>query len=118
MDSTCPGWGEQARSYSAVRLGTGEVEVMDLMPARSPDLNTDEAIRAWVRAGATANTCPGTAANVQAQVAHFLDGLKGRTAEVQSRCRTTLRALAEGLAPALPVQALEVHHVEPTCALG
>ncbi len=29
-DSTCPGWGEQARYYSAVCLETGEVEHMEL----------------------------------------------------------------------------------------
>ncbi len=30
VDSTCPRWGEQASSYSAVCLETGEVEVMEL----------------------------------------------------------------------------------------
>jgi hypothetical protein len=28
-------------------------------------------------------------------MAHFLDGLKGRAGEVQSRCRTKLQALVE-----------------------
>ncbi len=170
VDSTCPRWGEKAGSYSAVCLGTGEVEAMGLTgtsssatsaaflqqlranhagplivirdngpahggeavrdylatpgnglrllrpPARRPDFNADEAIWAWGREGVTANTCPGATADVRAQVAHSLDGLKGRTGEVPSRCRTGVQALAEGLAPALPVEALEVHHGDPTCA--
>jgi transposase len=86
------------------------------LPAYSPDFNADEAIWAWVREEVTANTCLGTTAKVQEAMARFLAGLKGRTAEVQSRCRTTLQALAEGLAPAPPGHAREGYHVDPTCA--
>lgn len=50
-------------------------------------------------------------------MAHFLGGLKKRTAEVQSRCRTKLQALTESLetaAKGMPdVNAL----VDSTCAL-
>ena len=87
------------------------------LPAYSPDLNAAEAMWAWVREEVTANTCLGTQANVQEKVTQFFDGLKTRTAEVQSRCRTKLQALAEGLGSATPDRALGAHHVDPTCAL-
>ena len=86
------------------------------LPAYSPDFNADEAIWAWAREEVTANTCLGTTAAVQEKLGHFFDGLKDRTSEVQARCRTKLQALAEGLDPAPPVQALGAHHVDPTCA--
>ena len=87
------------------------------LPAYSPDFNADEAIWAWVREEVTANTCLGTQARVQEKVAQFFDGLQTRTAEVQSRCRTKLQALAEELVPAPPDHTLGAHHVDPTCAL-
>jgi len=65
------------------------------LPAYSPDFNPDEAIWAWAREGVTANICLGTKAKVQEKMAHFFDGLKDRTAEVRSRCRRKLQALAE-----------------------
>ena len=65
------------------------------LPAYSPDFNPDEAIWAWAREEVTANICLGTKAKVQEKMAHFFDGLKDRTAEVQSRCRRKLQALAE-----------------------
>ena len=86
------------------------------LPAYSPDFNADEAIWAWAREEVTANTCLGSTAKVQERMTHFLDGLKDRTAEVQSRCRTKLQALAEELPPATPAQALAALHVDPTCA--
>jgi transposase len=151
VDSTCPRWGGKASYSSAVCLGTGEVEHMELtgtsssatsaaflrqlradhpgplvviwdngpahggdavrdylatpglglrlvrLPAYSPDFNPDEAIWAWAREEVTANTCLGTKAAVQQQIARFFAGLAGRTAEVQSRGRRTLQALAEGV---------------------
>ena len=88
------------------------------LPAYSPDCNADEAIGAWVRADVPANTCLGTTAAVQEQVGHFLDGLKSRTAEVKTRCRTTLQALAEVVAPdaAAAQEVLGADQVVLTCA--
>ncbi len=65
------------------------------LPAYSPDCNPDEAIWAWAREAVTANTCLGTKAAVQEQITRFFAGLSVRAAEVQSRCRRTLQALAE-----------------------
>jgi len=67
------------------------------LPAYSPDFNPDEAIWAWARAEVTANTCLGTQAQVQERMQRFFAGLTTRTAEVQSRCRRKLQALAEAL---------------------
>jgi transposase len=88
------------------------------LPAYSPDYNADEAIWAWAREEVTANTCLGTKAAVQEQVGHFLDGLKSRTEEVTTRCRTKLQALAEVLAPdaAAAQEVIRADHVVPTCA--
>ena len=86
--------GEAMRSY----LATPDVALQICrLPAYSPDFNADEAIWAWVREEVTANTCLGTQAAVQEQVGAFLDGLTSRTAEVKTRCRTKLQALAEAL---------------------
>ena len=105
--------GEGVREY----LATPENELRVLrLPAYRPDFNADEAIWAWAREEVTANACLGTTAAVQEKMAHFFDGLKDRSAEVQSRCRTRLQALTEGLAPATPDQALVAHHVDLTCA--
>jgi len=79
------------------------------LPAYSPDFNPDEAIWAWAREEVTANACLGTKAKVQEKMQQFFDGLSARTAEVRSRCRRTLQALAEAaLEPAL-----EFHHKVP-----
>jgi len=67
------------------------------LPAYSPDFNPDEAIWAWAREEVTANTCLGTQAQVQERMQRFFAGLTARTAEVQSRCRRKLQALAEAL---------------------
>ncbi len=90
------------------------------LPAYSPDFNPDEAIWAWAREEVTANTCLGTKAQVQERMGQFFAGLTGRTAEVKTRCRTKLQALAASL----PVPAThsglaghEVTHVDPICAL-
>jgi transposase len=105
--------GEAVRDY----LATPDSALRVLrLPAYSPDFNADEAIWAWVRDEATANTCLGTKARVQERVTQFFAGLKDRTAEVRSRCRTKLQALAEEPAPATPAQAPVAHHVDLTCA--
>lgn len=67
------------------------------LPAYSPDFNPDEAIWDWAREEVTANTCLGTAAKVQEKMDSFFAGLTERTAEAQSRCRTTLQAQADAL---------------------
>ncbi len=102
--------GDAVRAY----LATPDLALRVLrLPAYSPDFNPDEAIWAWARAEVTANTCLGTKAQVQEQMAQFFAGLSARTAEVQSRCRRKLQALAE----TLPVPAPESHqgtlHVDP-----
>ncbi len=84
------------------------------LPAYSPDFNADGAIWAWVREGVTANTCLGTKAVVQEQVGHFFDGLKSRSEEVKTRCRTKLQALAAAADVAQDV--LGPDHVVLTCA--
>ncbi len=105
--------GEGVREY----LATPDLALRVLrLPAYSPDFNADEAIWAWAREEVTAHTCLGTKAAVQEKMAHFFDGLKDRTAEGQSRCRTTVQALAEGPAPATPDRALMAPQVDPTCA--
>ena len=64
----------------------------------------------------TANTCLGTKAAVQEQVAHFFDGLKSRTEEVNTRCRTKLQKLAEALPAAAAEAPAGAGHVVLTCA--
>ena len=83
------------------------------LPAYSPDFNPDEAIWAWAREEVTANTCLGTKAAVQAKMAQFFAGLPARTAEVQSRCRRKLQALAEALAAPSPDSHDSLLHVDP-----
>ncbi len=83
--------GEAVRAY----LATPDLALrLVRLPAYSPDFNPDEAIWAWAREEVTANTCLGTKAQVQEKMAQFFAGLPARTAEVQSRCRRTLQALA------------------------
>jgi transposase len=83
------------------------------LPAYSPDFNPDEAIWAWAREEVTANTCLGSKAAVQERMRRFFAGLPTRTAEVQSRCRRTLQALAEALAVPSPESHPEAPHVDP-----
>jgi len=101
--------GEAIRDY----LATPDLGLRILrLPAYSPDFNPDEAIWAWAREEVTANTCLGTKAKVQEQMAQFFAGLPRRTAEVQSRCRRTLQALAEA-ATAPPESHRDALHVDP-----
>lgn len=102
--------GEAVRDYLATPdLGLRLVR----LPAYSPDFNPDEAIWAWAREEVTANTCLGTKAKVQEEMAHFFAGLADRAAEVQSRCRRTLQGLAEAATePALDSHQ-ETPHVDP-----
>jgi transposase len=88
------------------------------LPAYSPDFNPDEAIWAWAREEVTANTCLGTKAAVQERMQTFFAGLRARVAEVQSRCRRKLQALAEALAAPSPESHPETPHVDPIGASG
>jgi transposase len=83
------------------------------LPAYSPDFNPDEAIWAWAREEVTANTCLGTKAAVQEKMHQFFAGLAGRAAEVQSRCRRKLQALAEALIITSPAAHQQSPHVDP-----
>ncbi len=108
-----------AHRGAAVRdyLATPDLDLRVLhLPAYSPDFNPDEAIWAWAREEVTANTCLGTKARVQEEMTHFFAGLSDRTAEVQSRCRRKLQALAEGIAGPAPAPQQETDHVVLTCA--
>lgn len=83
--------GDALRTY----LATPDLHVQLVnLPAYSPDFNPDEAIWKWARAEVTANSCLGTKAKVQVEMAHFFDGLADRVGEVQSRCRSALQELA------------------------
>ncbi len=107
--------GEAMRTY----LETPDVALrICRLPAYSPDFNADEAIWAWVREEVTANTCLGTKAAVQEKVGHFFDGLKSRTEEVKTRCRTKLQALAAAAASdaAAAQEEFGAGHVVLTCA--
>jgi transposase len=86
------------------------------LPAYSPDFNPDEAIWAWAREEVTANACLGTKVKVQERMTRFFDGLATRTAEVQSRCRRTLQALAAAHIPTPDELAAPETHVVLTCA--
>ena len=102
--------GEAVRDY----LATPDLQLrLVRLPAYSPDCNPDEAIWAWAREEVTANTCFGTKARVQEQMTKFFDGLAARTAEVQSRCRRKLQALAEALTAPMPESNHEALHVDP-----
>jgi transposase len=72
------------------------------LPPHRPDCNPDEAIRARARAEVAANACLGTKAKAQEQLAQCFAGLPSRTAEVQSRRRRTLQALAETVSVPTP----------------
>jgi transposase len=108
-----------AHGGEAVRecLATPDLALRVLrLPAYSPDFNPDEAIWAWAREEVTANACLGTKAKVQEHMARFFAGLPDRTAEVQSRCRRTLQALAEAFVLPLPESHPEAPHVDPISA--
>jgi len=102
--------GEAVRDY----LATPDLALrLVRLPAYSPDFNPDEAIWAWAREEVTANTCLGSKAAVQEQMQRFFAGLSDRTAEVQSRCRRKLQALAEALAAPVPESKHPALHVDP-----
>ena len=83
----------------------------------TPDCNAKAAIWAWAREEVTANTCLGTKDKVQEQMTQCFAGLTTRTAEVQSRYRSKLQALAEAVTPPAPEATQELPHVAPGCAL-
>jgi transposase len=83
------------------------------LPAYSPDFNADEAIWDWIREEVTANTCFGTAANVQEKVEAFFTGLAQRAVEAQQRCRTILQARADALIATANQLVAQTDHVDP-----
>jgi transposase len=102
--------GDAVREY----LATPDLGVRLLrLPAYSPDLNPAEALWAWAREEVTANTCLGTKAKVQEKLTNFFDGLAERSAEVQSRCRRKLQALAEAVTVTPPAAHQPTLHVVP-----
>lgn len=106
--------GEAVRDY----LATPDLALrLVRLPAYSPDFNPDEAIWAWAREEVTANTCLGTTAKVQEKMTAFFAGLPGRTAEVQSRCRRKLQALAEAATLPPPKSHHDPLHVDLIGAL-
>lgn len=81
--------GDALRAY----LATADLRLrLVRLPPYSPDDNADEAIWDWIREEVTANTCFGTKANVRDHVDAFFHGLRNRTDEVKTRCRTVLQA--------------------------
>jgi hypothetical protein len=106
--------GEALRTY----LATPALDLRLIrLPADRPDFNADEAIWGWAREEVTGNTCLGTNALVQAKLATFFAGLTARTAEIQTRCRTKLQALAEALpAPYLDTGPI-IPHGDSICTL-
>ncbi len=106
--------GDAVRDY----LATPDLALRAIrLPAYSPDCNPDEAIWAWAREEVTANTCLGTKARVQERMAAFFAGLSGRTAEVRSRCRRKLQALAETVNLTSPEAHQQAPHVDLIGAL-
>ena len=87
------------------------------LPAYSPDFNPDEAIWGWIREEVTANTCFGTKVKVQHHVDQFFRDIGQRTDEVKHRCRRTLQAQADALAPLIDAFLQQPDHVDPTVAL-
>jgi transposase len=101
--------GEALRAY----LATPDLDLrLVRLPAYSPDCNADEAIWAWAREEVTGNTCLGTKAQVQEKMSVFFAGLPARSAEVKTRCRTKLQALAAALPVPLPDADHKVPHVD------
>jgi len=102
--------GDAVRAY----LATPDLALrLVRLPAYSPDFNPDEAIWAWAREEVTANTCSGTTAQVQERMQRFFAGLPARSAEVRSRCRRKLQALAEALSAPASASHQEALHVDP-----
>jgi hypothetical protein len=88
------------------------------LAAYSPDVNPDEAIRGRVREDVTANTCFGTGAEVQQRVGRPFRDVARRTDEVKRRCRRTLRAQADVLAPSIDAVLRQPDHAVPTVAVA
>ena len=106
--------GDAVRAY----LTTPNIQLrLVRLPAYSPDFNPDEAIWGWVREEVTANTCFGTKAKVQQHVGQFFCDIAHRTDEVKRRCRRTLQAQADALAPIVDAILQQPDHVDPTLAL-
>ena len=106
--------GDALRTY----LATPDVHLrLVRLPAYSPDFNPDEAIWGWIREEVTANTCFGTKAKVQEYVGQFFRDIAPRTDEVKRRCRRTLQAQADALAPIIHAILHQPDHVDPTVAL-
>jgi transposase len=87
------------------------------LPAYSPDFNPDEAIWGRIREEVTANTCFGTKAKVQQHVGQFFRDITQRTDEVKRRCRRTLQAQVDALAPLVDAILHPPEHVDLTVAL-
>ena len=106
--------GDAIRAY----LTTPDVRLrLVRLPAYSPDFNSDEAIWGWIREEVTANTCFETTAKVQHHVGQFFRGIAHRADEVKRRCRRTLQAQADALAPIIDAIIHQPEHVDPTLAL-
>jgi len=106
--------GDAVRAY----LATPDLQLrLVRLPAYSPDFNPDEAIWGWIREEVTANTCFGTKAKVQQHVGQFFRDVIHRTDEVKRRCRRTLQARADALAPLVDAILQQPDHVDPTLAL-
>ena len=109
-----------AHGGAAIRayLATPDVHLrLVRLPAYSPDFNPDEAIWGWVREEVTANTCFGTKAKVRQHVGQSFRDIVQRTDEVKRRCRRTLQAQADALAPIIDALLHQPNHVDPTVAL-
>lgn len=106
--------GDAIRAY----LATPDVRLrLVRLPAYSPDFNPDEAIWGWIREEVTANTCFGTKAKVQQHVSQFFRDIVQRADDVKHRCRRTLQAQADALAPIVHALLRQPDHVDPTVAL-
>jgi len=106
--------GDAVRTY----LTTPDLQLrLVRLPAYSPDFNPDEAIWGWIREEVTANTCFGTKAKVQQHVGQFFRDIAQRTDEVKRRCRRTLQAQADALAPIVDAILQQPNHVDPTLTL-
>jgi hypothetical protein len=86
------------------------------LPAYSPDVNTDEGIWDWAREEVTANACFGTAAKARQKLDASFANLAQRTAKVQRRCRTALKAQADALMATANQLFAQRHHVDLTLA--
>jgi transposase len=106
--------GDALRAY----LATPDLHLrLVRLPADRPDFNPDEASWGWIREEVTANTCFGTKAKVHEHVGQFFRDIAQRTDEVRQRCRRTLQARADAIAPIVDAFLHQSDHVDPTVAL-